>query len=70
MRAQMVVGSSLTSGERDELAEWLVQPPVPTEDPLHWWLANQKLYPRLSRMAIDVHMVPGKFICTSFLLCY
>jgi hypothetical protein len=61
MRTQMIVaGTSLGSGQRDELAEWLVQPPVPTEDPLRWWLANRKLYPRLSRMAIDVHVAPGK----------
>jgi hypothetical protein len=57
----VVAGSSLTNGDRDELAEWLVQPPVLTEDPLRWWIANQKLYPRLARMAIDVYMAPGKF---------
>jgi len=68
MRAQMAVtGSALTSGERDELAEWLSQPPVPTEDPLRWWLANRKLYPRLSQMAIDVHKIPGKFLAIVFL---
>jgi len=62
MRVQMVVaGSSPTNRDRDELVEWLVQPPVLTEDPLRWWIANQKLYPRLSRMAIDIHMAPGKF---------
>lgn len=60
MRVQMGGRSSQTDGQRDELAEWLAQPPVPTEDPLRWWLANRKLYPRLSCMAIDVHMTPGK----------
>jgi hypothetical protein len=70
MHVQMVVTGSSTSGERDELAEWLVQPPVPTEDPLRWWLANQKLYPHLSQMAIDIHMAPGKFFGNDFLLCY
>jgi hypothetical protein len=61
MRAQMV-GSSQVSNKRDELNEWLAQPPVPTEDPLRWWLANRKLYPRLSQVAIDVHATPGKFV--------
>ena len=61
MRAQMGgFGSSQAINERDELDEWLAQSPVPTEDPLRWWLTNQKLYPRLSRMAIDVHATPGK----------
>ncbi len=60
MRAQMGgFGSSQAINERDELDEWLAQSPVPTEDPLRWWLANQKLYPRLSRMAIDVHATPA-----------
>jgi len=35
MRAQMAVSrTSLIDGQRDKLAEWLAQPPVPTEDPL------------------------------------
>jgi len=50
MCVQMVVaGSSLTNGDCDKLAEWLVQPPVLTEDPLCWWLASQKLFPCLSQ---------------------
>jgi hypothetical protein len=71
MRAQMVVvGFSQAGGQCDELADWLAQPPVPTEDPLHWWLANRKLYPRLSRMAIDVHTAPGKSFPTIFFVRY
>ena len=69
MRVQMVVtGASLTSRECDKLAEWLSQPPVPTEDPLHWWLANRKLYPHLSQMAVDVHTTPGMFFGKCFLM--
>ena len=61
MRAQMAVSrSSQIDGRCDKLAEWLAQPPVPTGDPLCWWLANQDLYPHLSHMAIDVHATPGK----------
>jgi len=66
MRMQMVIGGS-SSGVRDELAEWLVQPPVPTDDPLHWWLANRNLYPCLSQMAIDIHIIPGTCSQVAFL---
>lgn len=70
MRTQMMVpGSSQANEQRDELAEWLAQPPVPTEDPLRWWLANRKLYPRLSRMAIDIHTTPGKFVSILCFIC-
>jgi len=63
MRVQMGgLGNSQAPDEHDELDNWLAQPPVPTEDPLRWWLANQKLYPRLSRMAIDVHATPGEWV--------
>jgi hypothetical protein len=69
MRAQMGFGgSSQANGQRDELAEWLMQPPVPTDDPLQWWLANRKLYPCLSRMAIDIHIAPGDYFCNEFCL--
>jgi hypothetical protein len=69
MRAQMGgFGSSQAINERDELDEWLAQSPVPTEDPLRWWLANQRLYPRLSRMAIDVHATPGKSFPIFFIM--
>jgi hypothetical protein len=53
---------SSQAGVRDELNEWLEQPPVPTEDPLRWWVANKKLYPGLSRMTINVHATPGKLM--------
>lgn len=58
MHAQ-VGGSSQAGDMCDELNEWLAQPLVPTED---WWIVNQKLYPHLSRMAIDVHAMPGKLM--------
>jgi len=63
------LGSSQASGVRDELNEWLMQPLVPTEDPLHWWIANQKLYPCLSYMAINIHAMPGKLMHILF-KCY
>ena len=67
MHTQMVMGGSSSSGMRDELAEWLVQPSVPTDDPLRWWLANWNLYPRLSQMAIDIHTIPGMCSHDAFL---
>ena len=63
MRAQMAIAHSFQANrQHDELTEWLSQPLVPTEDPLRWWLANRKLYPCLSRLAIDIHMVPGTLL--------
>ena len=71
MHTQMVGASSPWSNRQwDKLTEWLAQPTVPTEDLLRWWLANQKLYPHHSQMAIDVHVAPGKFIHIVFLVCY
>jgi hypothetical protein len=38
----------------------------PIEKPKHgliaWWRDNAKKYPILSRMALDFHSIPGKFI--------
>ena len=30
------------------------------KDPLKWWIMNHASYPRLSRMAIDFLVIPGK----------
>ena len=30
------------------------------KDPLQWWIMNRASYPRLSRMAIDFPVIPGK----------
>ena len=30
------------------------------KDPLQWWIMNRASYPRLSRMAIDFLVIPGK----------
>ena len=71
MRTQMAVAHSFrASGQHDELTEWLSQPLVPTEDLLRWWLANQKLNPCLSRMAIDIHTVPGMLLDIVFFVSY
>jgi hAT family protein len=31
------------------------------KDPLQWWKDNEASYPRLSRMARDYLVIPGKF---------
>lgn len=45
----------------DELARYLSTPPEPTKpkDTLAWWHAHRKLYPCLSRMALDYLSIPG-----------
>ena len=37
------------------------------KDPLNWWYENCGLYPRLSCMARDYLMIPGKFFISFFL---
>jgi len=51
-------GAALDSG-MDELDRYMADGCVPTQDPLLWWIANRKLYPNLSKLAISVHSIPG-----------
>ena len=51
--------ATYTTADYDELDAWLAQRPVMTTDPLAWWVANRKLYPKLAQMAIDIHSIPG-----------
>lgn len=66
MQAQMTVAGP--QGVDDELAQWLAQPAIPTDDPLAWWLANKSLFPHLARMAIDVHSIPGTHVSKTLFL--
>ena len=43
----------------DELERYLADSRISTSDPLSWWLGNRETYPRLARMAIDLHTIPG-----------
>jgi len=44
----------------DELDRYLADSCVPTDDPLHWWIMNRKVYPNLAKLAISVHSIPGR----------
>ena len=60
-----IVDSDSSTDEEDfitELDNYLKSPRVKNiKDPLNWWYENRGLYPRLSRMARDFLMIPGKF---------
>jgi hypothetical protein len=43
----------------DELKRYLAAPVERTLDPLRWWVENEAIYPRLSRMARDYLSIPG-----------
>jgi hypothetical protein len=47
----------------DELALYLTTPLEDAKDPIQWWHAKQKTYPRLSRMALDYLSIPGMLTC-------
>ena len=45
--------------ESDELDEYLSQAIEKVRDPIAWWWNHQKVYPRLSAMALDYLSIPG-----------
>ena len=53
-------GSSRT--RRNKLDEYLQLPVENVKDPLKWWVNNRKVYPNLSRMALDYLSIPGKHL--------
>lgn len=48
-----------TTAFRDELTMYLSTDPEATEDPIAWWYARCKTFPRLSRMALNYLTIPG-----------
>ena len=44
----------------DELDKYLSSDPVHVVDALKWWYDRRKIYPRLSRMAMDYLTIPRK----------
>jgi hypothetical protein len=49
-------------GMVDELDEfWKRQPEDWSIDPIEWWSARRKQYPRLSSMALDILSIPGEW---------
>ena len=55
---QVCEGSTATG--KDELDRYLADVAVPTDDPLHWWIMNRKVYPTLAKLAISLHLIPGE----------
>jgi hypothetical protein len=49
------------AGNADELECYLMDGCIPAEDPLQWWIMNQKVYPNLAKLAISVHCIPGAY---------
>ena len=45
----------------DELTAYLGEERERVSDVLEWWKKKQVIFPRLSRMAMDYHCVPGEF---------
>jgi hypothetical protein len=45
--------------ETNELDEYLSQAIEKVKDPIAWWWDHQKVYPRLSAMALDYLSIPG-----------
>ena len=45
--------------ETNELDEYLSQAIEKVRDPIAWWWDHQKVYPRLSAMALDYLSIPG-----------
>jgi hypothetical protein len=46
----------------DELTAYLEEERERVSDVLEWWKKKQTVFPRLSRMAMDYHCVPGEFL--------
>jgi len=44
----------------DEVTQYLETRTEDVSNAIEWWLAQRLIYPRLSRMAIDYLMIPGK----------
>ena len=47
---------------RDELDRYLSTDPEHVTNAFEWWYERRSVYPRLHRMALDYHTIPGKFI--------
>jgi hypothetical protein len=49
---------------RDELDKYLSAEPEHVIDAVKWWFDRRKIYPRLSRMAMDYLTIPRKCLNT------
>jgi hypothetical protein len=44
-----------------EVQQYLSKPVKNVKEPLKWWVADQHIYPNLSRMALDYLSIPGEY---------
>ena len=51
-----------TASISDELTAYLEEDRERVSDVLEWWKKKQVVFPRLSRMAVDYHSIPGEFL--------
>jgi len=55
------ISINLTKSTRlSEIDEYLRLPVENVSDPLKWWYDHRRVYPNLSRMALDYLSIPGK----------
>jgi hAT family C-terminal dimerisation region len=48
-----------TATKLSEIDDYLRLPVENVSDPLKWWYDNRRVYPNLSRMALDYLSIPG-----------
>ena len=50
-----------TATKQSEIDEYLRLPVENVTDPLKWWFDKRRVYPNLSRMALDYLSIPGMY---------
>ncbi len=56
-----------SDNEDDELERYLNAKPVAVNNPIKWWIKHRQEYPRLARMALDYHTIPGTNVSRHYL---
>ena len=54
-------GNSRRTLSNDELDLYLKAEPEAVSNPIQWWHTRRRLFPRLSRMALDYLTIPGTY---------
>ena len=55
---------------RDELEHYLTTDPEQVSNICAWWYEQREAYPRLHRVALNYHMIPGMLVFLQFKLYY
>ena len=55
-----VMNDAQQEDSQDELLQYLSTPTETVGDVIQWWMNHRVSYPRLSRMALDYLLIPGK----------